>query len=250
MSNKRPFVGILPAAGLAERLQPLVAAKELLPVGFALDEQTSQVRPVPIAEYAVRAMVEAGAHRCIMVVGEHKTELIRYFGNGSRFGIPMAYVAQPSPEGLAAAITEAAPWVGGANVCLALPDSVFRPASAMARICERLTDTGADLVLGVFPTDTPERFGVVRSEGEMVRAVMEKPPHTDLRNAWGIAAWTPTFTRMLTDSAAVLRTVSITNAFDLAVESGMDVRAVHFDSGQYVDIGTIDSLSALILRGG
>jgi glucose-1-phosphate thymidylyltransferase len=183
-----------------------------------------------------------------MIVSEYKTELIRYFGNGSRFGLPIAYVAQPSPDGLAAAVTEAAPWIAGANVCLALPDSTFRPSTAISRICDHLVKSGADLVLGVFPTQTPERFGVVRMDGAKVVAVMEKPAQTDLRNAWGIAAWNERFTRLLQDSARELRTLSITNAFHMAVESGLDVQAVYFEDGQYIDIGTVDSLSALVLR--
>ncbi|MCE3223914.1 MAG: putative Nucleotidyl transferase, possible Glucose-phosphate thymidylyltransferase, partial [Nitrospira sp.] len=44
-------VGLVPAAGLAKRLQPFPCSKEVYPVGFAIDEKTGMSRPKVAAHY-------------------------------------------------------------------------------------------------------------------------------------------------------------------------------------------------------
>lgn len=218
------MVGILPAAGLGTRLGSRVC-KELLVVDF--DGQ----RPVTAAEHALDAFADAGADRAIVVVADHKLELVRVLGPGDR--LPIAYVHR-APRGLADAVAAALPWVGDETVCLALPDTRFRPADAVARVHDELVASGADLVLGVFPTERPEALGPVRVDDGVVREVLDKPASTELRNTWGVAAWGPRFSALLsnTDTDA-----SIGLVFDDAVKSGLVVRALEFADGHYLDVG-------------
>lgn len=243
------FIGVLPAAGVAERLQPLAVAKELLPIGFVRDPETGTARPVPIAEHAIRAMADAGVDGCLLVISAHKTELMKHFGNGARFGLQLAYLDQERQEGLAAAVDEAHSWVENANVCLALPDTVFTPRSAVADVRRLLEESGADLVLGVFPARHPERLGPVRIDAATGRVleVLEKPAVSPVANAWGVAAWTPRFTAFLHEAKSRRPGQSISLVFNDAVAAGFDVRAVSFEGGSYYDIGTIESLGALVL---
>jgi glucose-1-phosphate thymidylyltransferase len=245
------FIGILPAAGLGSRLRLLRCPKELLPVAFFCDPLTGAVRPMLAAEYSLYSMREAGVRKCLMVISDRKPEMLRYFGNGSSVGISIAYTNQPEPLGLASAIDTAFDWTANSYVCLALPDTIFSPRAAVATVNEALLAHNADLVLGVFPTLQPQQLGPVRIDNtNRVVEVLEKPQSTDLNNTWGIAAWTPSFSKFLHRPASELRNLSIGEIFNDAVREGFDVRAVSFDSGSYTDLGTGEALAAMIFSSG
>ncbi|MGE5083655.1 MAG: nucleotidyltransferase family protein, partial [Acidobacteriota bacterium] len=53
--------GIVPAAGLGSRIQPLAFSKELLPVGCRMEDQRQ--RPRAVSEYLIERMIAAGATR-------------------------------------------------------------------------------------------------------------------------------------------------------------------------------------------
>jgi glucose-1-phosphate thymidylyltransferase len=200
------------------------------------------------AEYSLIAMREAGVRRCAMITSARKLEVLHYFGSGSDLGLSICYVVQPEPLGLASAVDAAYDWIEGCDVCLALPDTVFRPRGALGVVTETLTRSEADLVLGVFPTASPEQLGpVLTGAGGRVLDVLEKPPKTDLRNTWGVAAWTPSFTSFLHKSSQALAGLSIGCVFRDAVREGFYVSAVRFDDGSYVDIGTAKSLADIVI---
>jgi len=200
------------------------------------------------AEYSLIAIREAGIHRCVMITSDRKLEVLHYFGSGGDLGLSIAYVVQPEPLGLASAIDAGYAWIEGCDVCLALPDTVFKPRGALAVVTETLVRSEADLVLGIFPTSRPEQLGpVLIGAGGRVLDVLEKPPKTDLRNTWGLAAWAPSFTSFLHQSSQTVAGRSIGCVFRDAVHEGFCVRAVTFDDGSYIDVGTAKSLVDIII---
>jgi glucose-1-phosphate thymidylyltransferase len=231
------WIGILPAAGLATRLGSPGLPKELLPVVF--DELEGGLRPVPVIEHTLQSMAEAGVERAYVVIAAHKLELVRVLGAGQ--ALPVAFVCQPDPVGLTDAVLCALRWCEDQTVCLALPDTWFEPTNALAAL--RPVLTGADLVLGVFPTEHPHELGPVRFDGQRVVEVLDKPVSTDLRNTWGIAAWTPRFSTLLREADPG----PIGYAFQQAVEAGLRVRAVWFPRGRFTDVGTARSLRDLVV---
>jgi glucose-1-phosphate thymidylyltransferase len=241
------FIGILPAAGLGSRLASLPSPKELVPVVFLADSATGALRPTVAAEYSLRAMHQAGVRRCLVVTSDRKPEIFRYLGSGSDLGLNIAYLNQSEPKGLAAAINMGFEWIRGAHVCLTLPDTVFSPFEGLSRVCDTLVQQSADVVLGVFPTSRPHQLGPVRVDRDgRVLEVLEKPQVTDLVNTWGIAAWGPRFTDLLHRESDRLAGLSIGHVFNLATKRGLNVRAVTFEEGSYSDLGTGESLAAMI----
>jgi glucose-1-phosphate thymidylyltransferase len=238
-------IGIVPAAGQGLRLRPFRYPKELLPV--ALTPTEDGLRPVLAVEFAMAALHTAGCRQVVTVVADHKLDLIRLLGTGEALGLGLAYVHQGAPRGLSDAVCAAAQWTRGRNVALVLPDTLFTPRDAVKQVVEELPD--ADLVLGLFPTDRPTHLGPVRvAQDGSVLEVLDKPAATDLDNTWGVAAWGPAFTELLTrrqeDPAHQSEAIGL--AYQAAVEAGLRVRAVRFDGGKYHDIGTTRSLSELI----
>ena len=62
--------GIIPAAGLGSRIQPLAFSKELLPVGSRLDGGIE--RPRAVSEYLIERMIAAGVDKICFVISPGK----------------------------------------------------------------------------------------------------------------------------------------------------------------------------------
>ena len=100
--------GVIPAAGLGTRIQPLAFSKELLPVGSRMD--ADQQRPRAVSEHLVERMILAGATRLCFVVSPGKTDIMQYFGG--QFGpAAICYVVQQDPKGLCDALFTALPFI-------------------------------------------------------------------------------------------------------------------------------------------
>ena len=243
-------VGVIAAAGLGTRLLPLAYPKELLPITYT--DADGQIVPRPVLQASLDQMRRAGVHRCAIVIAEWKLELVRVFGDGSALGMSLAYVVRGTPRGLSDALDAATPWVGDADVCLALPDTLLAPDDALARVRAEREASRADVVLGVFPTDHPEQLGPVRVSGGAVVEVQDKPATTDLRNTWGLAVWSPHFTALLAREVAAApadKKPVLGALFQRAIELGLVVRAVEFADGHFVDVGTSQGLAEALATG-
>src|SRR6476661_78817 len=112
--------GIVPAAGIGSRIQPLAFSKELLPVGSRRDGDAE--RPKAVSEYLIERMLFAGADKICIVVSPGKSDIMEYYG-GSVGGVHLCYVVQPEPLGLCDALFRALPLIGaGERVVVGLPD--------------------------------------------------------------------------------------------------------------------------------
>jgi glucose-1-phosphate thymidylyltransferase len=248
----RPIVGIVPAAGQGCRLFPLRYPKELLPIVYSPSADGKAARPMLVIEHSLNAMRTAGVRKCLVIVTESKFEILRYLGDGASFGVHIAYCNQVNSVGLAEAVDAPFQWLEQEHVCLALPDTVFQPLNALRIVCDTLLERNADLVLGVFPSDqqahlAPVHFG---SDGRVLE-VFEKPTACAIQNTWGVASWSPRFTRFLhcwlKDRPSSLSGRSLSDAFNDAIAEGLHVYAEMFPRGQYVDLGTAENLGSLVL---
>jgi glucose-1-phosphate thymidylyltransferase len=241
-------IGVVPAAGSGSRLGPLAYPKELLPLRF--DRSTDgTLQPSLAIEHSLSAIAHADVKICGVVISPSKTEIVRYLGDGTRCGVPLAYVVQPTPQGLVQAVHQVQAALGrhGDIFCLALPDTVFTPVTALARVRRYFIEAQLDLALGVFPTEVASHLGpvVIGQDGAVLR-VLEKPPDPPCNNTWGIAVWAGAFSALLHD-ACPTRHVSVDVPlgvlFQRALELGLRVGAVSFEDGTYHDLGTVAGLA-------
>ena len=128
---------------------------------------------------------------------------------------------------------------------VALPDTLVFPNDALGAVHAALLEHDADLCLGVFPVDEPERLGPVDLAPDgTVRRVLDKPGHRELPNSWGVACWSPAFTAFCCewDEARVREGATtervLGHVFDAARVAGLRVRGVFFPTGHMIDIGT------------
>ena len=170
--------GIVPAAGLGSRIQPLAFSKELLPVGCRVDGGVE--RPRAVSEYLMERMILAGAGKICVVISPGKSDIIEYYG-GSIKGASICYVVQPHAQGLCDALFRALPLLGpGDEVLIGLPDTVWFPEDGLARLDRRR------LSFLLFPVEQPELFdAVVTDEQGRVLEIQVKQNDASSRWVWG-----------------------------------------------------------------
>jgi glucose-1-phosphate thymidylyltransferase len=247
LPSSRPLLGLIPAAGRAERLGPLPCSKELLPIGFR--ETPRGPAPKVAGHYLLERFRAGGIGKVFMVLHESKVDVPRYFGTGAIADVALAYLMIPGSRSVPETLDRAFPFTEGAIVALGFPDVIFQPADAYARLVERQAATAADLVLGLFPTERFRTTDMVElgAAGRVVR-VEVRPESTTLRFNWLIAVWGPAFTRFLHE--AVQGQAVGEGEFQIgavvrgAVEAGLHVEGVEFPEGSYRDVGTPAELAA------
>src|SRR5256885_1897786 len=145
--------GIIPAAGIGSRIQPLAFSKELLPVGSRKVGETE--RPMAVSEYLVERMVVAGAGKILFVISPGKSDILEYYG-GRVYTANVCYTVQPQAAGLCDAIFRALPFVGEDEpVLVGLPDTVWFPEDGFCYLDDDV------LSFLLFPVERPELFDAV-----------------------------------------------------------------------------------------
>lgn len=254
-TSQEKLVGLIPAAGLAKRVSPLPGSKELFPVGFQEVEVDGSVRlrPKVVSQYLLDNMVRAGVSQVWIVLGKGKWDIMHYFGDGSDFGVPIAYLVMDRLWGMPYTLDQAWPWVRGNTVLFGMPDTIFTPPDAFAQIVAYHRARKADVTLGVFPTTQPERLSPVQMDRDgRVIAVTDKPAHSEIHNTWGCACWSPHFSEFmhnfLTAIAPPKEEVVLASVFRQAIVEGLAVYGIFFEHGEYIDIGTPEDLVIAVRR--
>jgi dTDP-glucose pyrophosphorylase len=170
--------GIIPAAGLGTRMQPLAFSKELLPVGTRHDGDTE--RPRAISEYLVERMLEGGVDRLCFVISPAKTDIVSYFG-GKSGSASICYAVQQYPNGLCDSLFCALPFVAPDDeILVGLPDTIWFPADGF----HALPDHQFSFLL--FPVSRPELFDSVVTDGKgQVVEIQVKQTNAASEWIWG-----------------------------------------------------------------
>jgi glucose-1-phosphate thymidylyltransferase len=170
--------GLVPAAGLGSRIQPLAFSKELLPVGSRWDHGVE--RPRAVSEYLLERMVLGGARKICFVVSHGKSDILEYYGE--RFGdTPICYVVQPRPLGLCDALFRALPFFQPEEpVLIGLPDTLWFPEDGFRILPHNL------LSFLLFPVERPELFdAVVTDRDGRVQEIQVKQKNPRTSWVWG-----------------------------------------------------------------
>jgi tRNA (mo5U34)-methyltransferase len=167
--------GIIPAAGMGTRIQPLGFSKELLPVGSSMVGDVE--RPRAVSEFLVERMVLAGTNKICFVVGPGKADIVQYYGSSLR-SADLCYVVQPQAGGLCDAIFRASSLIRDDDVAMVgLPDTIWFPEDGLAALPDDV------LAFLLFPVDRPQAFdAVITDEAGNVLEIQVK--HPDARSNW------------------------------------------------------------------
>lgn len=161
--------GIILAAGKGTRLYPMTrpVCKPLLPV---YDK--------PLIYYSVSILIEAGIREILVIVPPGEEHVFQaLLGDGSQWGVSIAYAVQLVPRGIADAMLVGAEFIGQDSVCLVLGDNIFYQEGFAAVLKQAVAHNNGATVFGYYVED-PRPFGVVEfDEKGKALSIEEKPRH-------------------------------------------------------------------------
>ena len=213
------LIGVLPAAGTAERLQPISGSKEVLALGGR-----------PVLDYAVERLQAARPDEIRVVVRPDKADVTE------RARDLALEVVEARPRNLAESIVAGiTPLADEDAVIVDLPDSLWGPVDGFDVLLQSLA-AETDVVLAIFRSAEPERGDVVELAAEdRVVAVHVKSPDPPSDWVWGA------FAARVGVLRGLARYRDPGDCFDDLARRGR-VRAVRFP-GEFIDIGTKEALA-------
>lgn len=258
-------VGVVPAAGRAERLGRLPCSKELLPLlrseGRPAGEGTD-VEPEPVCYGVLRALARAGIERAYVPIRSGKWDVPAHLRRGGAVGLALSYLVLEDSPSPAHSVDAAYPFTADSVVALGFPDVLLRVEDPFRALLDRWKASDAEVVLGLFPPSPDYRTErVTLGEDGRVLAIDPVPAEEDDRATWTLAVWGPAFGRYLHEAVegwdrvaanaarsgdAAPDELVLGDVLRSALAEGVSVAGLQVSAEPFVDVGDPERLMAAL----
>ncbi|MCD4686076.1 MAG: NTP transferase domain-containing protein, partial [Anaerolineae bacterium] len=163
----------------------------LYPVTLTMPKPLVPVANKALLKYAIETLIAMGATEIGLVVNSLDSPIRTKLGDGlETVGVPLTYIEQANPRGLAHAVKLAQPFIGDAPFFMYLGDNIFQ--DSMTVLHDTFQETGASAVIALTEVPNPSAFGIAELEGGKIKRLVEKPkdPPTNLAIA-GVYVFQP-----------------------------------------------------------
>ncbi len=220
---------VILAAGEGTRLRPLTITrpKHVLPIAGK-----------PLLEHTLEALKKSGISEVLIVVGYLKEKIFETLGKGEKFGIKISYIVQPEVLGTAHAAGLAEKFVENEPFMLINGD-VITKETTYQELKSKFEKEKPDAIVSVTQVPNPSKYGIVQTEGERVKRIIEKPTQTtpsDNVNA-GIYLFSPVIFEAIKQTEKSQRgEYEITDSIQILINQGKNV-LVYKITTYWFDIG-------------
>lgn len=164
----------------------------LYPSSRAFPKELIHFKGVPVIEYGIDLLREAGINDIFVVTGRKKGALQDYLGSGETFGVNIAYVTQEEPKGLGDAVLCTKPYIKDSkddSFVVLLGDTIFKGSNDLGEMLKLHDMKKPASTILVEKVQEPERYGVVKFEGlanncGKIKDLYEKPKDKNIKESF------------------------------------------------------------------
>jgi len=208
----------------------------LYPVTLTMPKPLVPVANKALLRYAIETLTDMGATEIGLVVDSLDSPIRERLGDGlDTVGVPLTYIAQHDPKGLAHAVKLAEPFI------LYLGDNIFQ--DRMTALYQQFERTGAAAALALTEVPNPSGFGIAELDGDRIIRLVEKPkdPPTNLAVA-GVYVFQPDIFEAIEHIKPSWRNeLEITDAIQYLLDQGKTV-IPYIVEGWWIDAGKPDAI--------
>lgn len=206
----------------------------LRPLTYGTPKPMVPIAGVPFLARSMERLYEAGITDVVLAAGYMPSAITEYFGDGSRFGMRIAYAIEETPLGTAGAIKNVAQHLRGRF--FVFNGDILTSLDLRAMIAFHEQHGGAG-TLHLITVDDPSAFGCVVHDGDgLISAFVEKPPPGTAPTN-DVNAGTYLLEREVVDAIPAGRPVSIEReTFPQLIASGKRLYA-YVTNDYWIDLG-------------
>lgn len=245
-------IGLIPAGGIGSRLGNTPFSKEVMPVGMGKGGER-----LAVSEYLLSYYKNAGIENVYFIIREGKWDIPSYFKDGADFGLNISYLIMNLPYGAPYTLNQAYPFIKDTYVALGFPDIIIKPENSYLKLKDKIDETEADIVLGIYPIENYKKWDMVDFDDQgNIKEICIKQ-NRPLKYGWTNIIWGPKFTEFMNDFLNkalldlndgkininnTLREPYVGDVIIAAMKEGLKTDYVLFEDGDSVDLGTQDDL--------
>ncbi|MBN1824473.1 MAG: glucose-1-phosphate thymidylyltransferase [Endomicrobiales bacterium] len=220
------------AGGKGTRLRPIThtSAKQLVPIANK-----------PVLFYGLESIAESGIKEIAVIVGDTRQEIMSAVGDGSKWGVKVAYIEQEAPLGLAHAVKISEDFIAGDKFVMYLGDNLIK--EGITSIVSEFEKNKPNAQILLARVKNPQQFGVAELQGGKVVKLQEKPkkPKSDLALV-GVYLFDKNIFKAVNGIKPSARgELEITDAIQYLIDNGYTVHP-HVVQGWWKDTGKLEDM--------